>query len=74
MGMKLDLRIGEVLKVGNCTITVLKKTGERVRLDVQAEPSIPIEKSPAKDLATSQASAGLSENVRQKILAGVVKS
>lgn len=73
--MKLDLHIGESLKVGACTITVLKKDGQQiVRLDVKADPSIPIEKLKAKDSAASRVSAGLSENVRQKILAGGVKS
>lgn len=75
MGMKLDLRIGEVLKVGDCRITVLKKDGQQiVRLDVQAEPSIPIEKVKEFEPAAGQASAGLSESVLQKILAGAVKS
>ena len=40
--LHVELRIGETLHIGNSTVTLEKKSGQRARLLVQAPADIPV--------------------------------
>jgi urease beta subunit len=54
LGLKLDLRVGESVRFdnGRISVTLLEKSGQRARLDINADPSVRIEpqKSSAADV------------------------
>lgn len=47
--MKIDLRPGEVLKIGDVTVKLVKKSGQLASLVIEADRSIPIRRSGADD-------------------------
>lgn len=71
MSLKVDLRVGEELRLdgGRIVISLLEKSGQRARISVEADDSVSIqvpdkEAVPAKD--------GISMDVHQKMLAGAI--
>ena len=51
--LHVELRIGETLHIGNSTVTLEKKSGQRARLLVQAHAGITITKPSAQECAPS---------------------
>jgi hypothetical protein len=48
MSMKIELRVGETLSFegsGKATITLMEKSGQRARLDIQADDSVKMSKN-----------------------------
>lgn len=45
MGLKIDLRVGESVRLdgGRINVTLLEKSGQRARLDIEADKSVSIE-------------------------------
>lgn len=60
MGLKVDLRIGEAVRLdnGRITVTLLEKSGQRARLDIAADQSVRIE-PPQRITGTAAARGGL---------------
>lgn len=50
--LRIDVRVGESLKIGEATITLEQKSGQVARLAIQADRSVPIQRvqqySPAR--------------------------
>ena len=42
--LKLDLRVGESVKIGTATITLEDKSGKVARLAIQADKAVPIQR------------------------------
>lgn len=42
--LKLELRVGESVKIGDATITLEDKSGKIARLSIQADKSVPIQR------------------------------
>jgi hypothetical protein len=58
--LKLDLKPGESVKIGDAVITMEEKSGKVARLSIQADKSIPIERVQAPTAANMAARSGLS--------------
>lgn len=45
MSLKIDLRVGETVRLddGRITVTLLEKSGQRARLDIVAAPDVRID-------------------------------
>lgn len=71
MSMKVDLRVGEELRLdgGRIVISLLEKSGQRARISVEADESVSIQ-VPDKDPMPAQ--GGISRDVQKKMLAGAV--
>lgn len=48
MGMRIDLRAGDKIQIGDVTITLEEKSGQRARLNVEAPDSVRIAKKAAE--------------------------
>lgn len=58
--LKLDIRVGESVKIGEfAVVTVEKKSGNLVRLAVQADKSVPISRSGQQSAAQIAAAVGI---------------
>lgn len=70
MSMNINLRVGQTLKFndGLISVTVLEKTGQRIKLKVEADDSVSIQ-PPEKE--TTPAAGGINMNV-QKMMTGAV--
>ena len=42
--LKIELRVGESVKVGDAVITLEEKSGKIARLSIQADKSVPIQR------------------------------
>ncbi len=47
MGMRIDLRPGDRVQVGDIIVTLEEKSGQRARLNIEAPESVRINKQPA---------------------------
>jgi hypothetical protein len=59
LALKIDLRVGETVSFdsGRISITLLEKSGQRARLDIEADPSVRIDQP--KQRASEAARNGL---------------
>lgn len=48
MALILDLKVGESLKVGEAILTFHQKSGQRIKLEVSAPPTIEVKREPKK--------------------------
>jgi hypothetical protein len=44
MALKIDLRPGEKLQIGDATVTLVQKSGQLASLSIEADKSIPVKK------------------------------
>ncbi|SEH89672.1 carbon storage regulator [Paraburkholderia hospita] len=58
--LKLDMKPGESVKIGDAVITLEDKSGKVARLSIQADKSIPIERVNQSTPASIAAKVGLS--------------
>jgi len=42
--LKLEIRVGESIRIGNATVTLEDKSGKIARLSIEADKSIPIQR------------------------------
>lgn len=57
--LKLELRVGESLKIGDAVITLEDKSGKLARLAIQADKSVPIYRVERPTMAQIAAKRGL---------------
>lgn len=58
--LKLDLRIGESIKIGDhAVITLEEKSGQRARLAIEADKSVPVSRVQKQTPASIAASVGI---------------
>jgi len=71
MSLKVDLRVGEELRLdgGRIVISLLEKSGQRARISVEADESVSIQ-VPDKDPVPAK--GGISLDVHKKMLVGAV--
>ena len=48
MAFFIDVKVGESIKLGEAVIVVLQKSGQRVRLEVDAPPTVKVKREPKK--------------------------
>lgn len=58
--LKLELRVGESVKIGNAVVTLEDKSGRIARLAIEADKSVPIQRVQATT-AAQLAKNGLAE-------------
>jgi len=59
--LKIDLRVGESITIGNVAVVTLEeKSGKIARLSISADKSVPVVRSPKTSTATIAATMGLS--------------
>ena len=46
MALSLDIDVGDVIMIGDCSISLVKKTGRKARLSIEADKSIPVSFKP----------------------------
>lgn len=68
MSMKVDLRVGEALRLdgGRIVVTLLEKSGQRARISVEADDSVKIQ------LPRSAQACGLDDARGAEMLAGTI--
>lgn len=49
--LKLEIRVGESIKIGNATVTLEEKSGKIARLSIEADKSIPIQRVQSTSMA-----------------------
>lgn len=71
MSLKVDLRVGESLRIdgGRIVVTLMEKSGQRARVSVEADDSVSIQ-VPEREMTPAR--SGISNDMRQKMLAGAV--
>lgn len=71
MSLKVDLRVGESLRIdgGRIVVTLMEKSGQRARISVEADDSVSIQ-VPEREMTPAR--SGISNDMRQKMLAGAV--
>lgn len=57
--LKLELRVGESVKIGDAVITLEDKSGKIARLAIQADKSVPITRVQAQSSAAHFAKNGI---------------
>jgi sRNA-binding carbon storage regulator CsrA len=60
--LKMDLKPGESVKIGDIVVTLEDKSGKVARLSIDAPPSVPIDRVPQATPASMAARMGLSGN------------
>jgi len=60
--LKIDIRPGESVKIGDAIVTLEDKSGKVARLSIDADRSVPIERVKAPTPANMAARLGLSGN------------
>jgi len=60
--LKIDIRPGESVKIGEAVITLEDKSGKVARLSIDAPKSVPIDRVQTHTPASMAASMGLSGN------------
>lgn len=58
--LRLDLKVGESLKIGDAVLTLEEKSGQRARFAIEADRSIPIARIQRASSATIAAQRGIS--------------
>ncbi|MDO8415494.1 MAG: carbon storage regulator [Agitococcus sp.] len=63
--MHIDLKPGELLRIGEAIVRIDQKSGQTIRLSIDADKSVPIKRLPLGAAATAVDSAknGISRNV-----------
>lgn len=54
----IDLKVGESMRVGSATVTLLEKSGQRAKLRVTADDTVKVHRM-VEQQATSQAARGV---------------
>jgi hypothetical protein len=57
--LKIDLKVGESVRVGTAIITLEEKSGKGTRLAIQADRSIPVERVQQRTAASIAAATGI---------------
>jgi sRNA-binding carbon storage regulator CsrA len=57
--LKLELRVGESVRIGGAVITLEDKSGKIARLAIQADKSIPIQRIEAPTMASHLVKHGI---------------
>lgn len=57
--LKLELRVGESLKIGDAVLTLEDKSGKVARLAIQADKSVPIHRIQRPTVAQIAAQTGI---------------
>lgn len=53
--LKLDLKANESIRIGDAVVHIVKKSGGKVSLAIDADRSIPIQRlTPAKEISVSE--------------------
>ncbi len=49
--LKIEIRVGESVKIGDATVTLEDKSGKIARLSIDAPKSVPIQRMPQTSMA-----------------------
>lgn len=57
--LKIDLKVGESVRIGGALITLEEKSGKTAKLAIQADRSIPVERVQQRTPASIAAATGI---------------